>query len=423
MGVVSCLDGPFHMLLKAATSTGQPLSDNMPRRSPTLSRREFIGSATLAAAGPGAANLFAADPLADRPLLNPVHDAIVCPWTPQHPRHDHQLIFPLDDQRLLLVWSEYYSTSKTPATKIGHAGIGDAVACQISSMVSHDRGRTWGQRRVIQPNTWRHNVKHPNLVRLSEEEILFSYVGWDSETDRNVFMRRSLDNGETWGDQAQISEPGWYCNNAGRALRLSTGRVLLPAHGPYGENYIGGTPYRGGDLHSFVFYSDDGFRTWRRSSDSMTAQGRGCHEPTIVELNDGRLYCLMRNTNQCQYFSISEDGGDHWTKPAPTPLTSPESPAMIKRIPTTGDLLVLWNNVASPTNWPRTPLTAAISRDEGKTWGNFRDVDNRKERDAAYPSITFVDDEALIAYYSRPTKWKRDSEVTLRIYKVNQFYE
>jgi sialidase-1 len=394
----------------------------MPRRSHSLSRRTFLGSAAATALTFELANLSAKDTVSSRPLLKPVHDAIVCPWTPQHPRHDHQLIFPLDAKRLLLVWSEYYSKSKTPETKKGHAGIGDEVSCQITSMVSTDRGRTWDGRGVMQPNEWQHNVKHPNLVRLSESEILFSYVGWDSESQRNVFMRRSLDNGETWGEQFQISEPGWYCNNADRALRLSTGRVLLPAHGPYAEKYIGGTQYRGGNLHSFVFYSDDGFRTWKRSSDSMTAKGRGCHEPTIVELKDGRLYCLLRNTNQCQYFSISEDGGDHWIKPAPTSLDSPESPAIVKRIPTTGDLLVLWNNVASSSNWPRTPLTAAISSDEGKTWINFRDIDNRMDHDAAYPSVTFIGKEALVAYYSRSSQWKRDSNVTLRVFEIDQFY-
>jgi sialidase-1 len=154
----------------------------------------------------------------------------------------------------------------------------------------------------------------------------------------------------------------------------------------------------------------------------MTAPGRGCHEPTIVELKDGRLFCVMRNTNQVQYFSVSEDGGEHWTKPAPTVLTSPESPALLKRIPTTGDILVLWNNVASKSNWPRIPLCSAISTDEGTTWRHVNDIDNRKGYDAAYPSVTFVGDEALVAYYSRSTKWKRDAEVTLRIFKTEQFY-
>ncbi|MHC4399903.1 MAG: exo-alpha-sialidase [Planctomycetota bacterium] len=393
----------------------------------SFSRREFLrSSAVLAAAGslPTPALAFAGGESigGDRPLMTPVHDAVVCPWTPQHPRHDHQLIFPLDEERLLLVWSEYYTGNTNPTAPKGSFGASDSVSCQIASMVSTDRGRTWGDRRVMQPNVWKHNVKHPNLVRLSDNEILFWYVGWDSSTQRNVFMRRSADNGQTWGRQVQISEPGWYCNNADRALRLTSGRVLLPAHGPYAEKYIGGAPYQGGNLHAFVFYSDDGFATWKRSADGMTAPGRGCHEPTIVELKDGRLFCLMRNTNRRQYFSISEDGGDHWTKPAPTVLPSPESPAIVKRIPTTGDLLVIWNNVASESNWPRIPLTAAISRDEGQTWGNFRDIDNRRNRDAAYPSVTFVGDEALVAYYSRSTRWKRDSEITLRIYNVDQFY-
>lgn len=358
----------------------------------------------------------------DRPLLEPVHDMIVCPWTPEYPRHDHQLIFPLDEQRLLLVWSEYYDPNPSRGTRKGQAGIGDEVPCQISSMVSTDHGRTWGDRQVLQRNEWTHNVKHPNLVRLTAREILFFFVGWDSSTERNVFMRRSLDNGETWGERVVISEPGWYCNNADHALRMSTGRVVVPAHGPYAEKYIGGAPYRGDKLHAFVFYSDDGFATWHRSVDSMTAKGRGCHEPAVVELKDGRLMCLLRNTNQRLYRSDSEDGGVHWSQPEPTELPSPEAPPLVKRIPTTGDLLLLWNNVASPTNWPRTPLTAAISRDDGKTWGNFRDLENRKDVDAAYPSVTFVGDEALVAYYSRSRDWKRDSEITLRIYKIDQLY-
>ena len=387
-----------------------------------LSRRDFLDSSLALAAGSVAGSRAVGAPRIDRPLLLPIHEAIVCPWTPQHPRHDHQLIFPLDDARLLLVWSEYYVEREDTVAEKGRAGISDGVSCQITSMVSRDCGRSWGERHVLQENMWRQNVKHPNLVRLSADEILFSYVGWDSEASRNVYMRRSLDNGRTWGEQMQISEPGWYCNNADRALRLSTGRVLLPAHGPYSEKYIGGTKYQGGELHSFVFYSDDGFKTWNRSSDSMTAIGRGCHEPTIVELRDGRLYCLLRNTNQRQYASVSEDGGDHWSTPEPTELVSPESPALVKRIPTTGDLLVLWNNVASKSNWPRTPLTAAISDDEGKTWKHFCDIENRQDVDAAYPSVTFVGDEALVAYYTRSTKWKRDAEVALRIYKTSQFY-
>ena len=59
------------------------------------------------------------------------------------------------------------------------------------------------------------------------------------------------------------------------------------------------------------------------------------------------------------------------------------------RVPTTGDLMVMWNNVESQSNWPRTPLSVAISSDEGKTWGHYHDIDARPERDAAYPLFSF----------------------------------
>ena len=79
-----------------------------------LSRRQFLtSSAVLTAAGsyamPGLVLAKGESIGGDRPLMQPVHDTIACPWTPEHPRNDHQLIFPLDEERLLLVWSEYYA--------------------------------------------------------------------------------------------------------------------------------------------------------------------------------------------------------------------------------------------------------------------------------------------------------------------------
>lgn len=271
-------------------------------------------------------------------------------------------------------------------------------------------------------------MKHPNLIRLSPDELLFTFVGWESATRRNVFLKRSDDNGESWGPIERISTPDYYCNNAGHALQLESGRVLLPAHavgggsefddmGP-GIEAVGTSE----NLHSFVYYTDDGGDTWQTSEDSMTIPGRGAHEPSIVELEDGRLLCLLRNTQQRIYRSHSADGGVHWTDPVPTDLPAPESPSIVRRIPTTGDLLLLWNNVVSETNWPRTPLSAAISTDEGDTWGQFTDVDPRPDCDSAYPDVAFVGEEALVTYYSRPIDWARDTELTLRIFPIDEFY-
>lgn len=40
-------------------------------------------------------------------------------------------------------------------------------------------------------------------------------------------------------------------------------------------------------------------------------------EPSIVELPDKRLFCVMRTTLGCPYWIVSEDSGAHWSKPEP----------------------------------------------------------------------------------------------------------
>ena len=397
----------------------------MNRRQDGIDRRRFVrtGVSAFAAAAAGTASITRAaeQPDAITPLIEPQFEHLICPWTPENPRNDHQLIFPLADSRLLFVWCEYYANRpslvlRKPTTREGQAG--DNMPCRISAKVSSDKGRSWGRRFVLQDNIWKQNVKHPNLIRLPSGEILFSFVGWDSNAQRNVYLKRSRNECETWSEIIQVSEPGFYCANNDHAVTLSTGRILLPAHG-----VIGGGPYLGGKstLESFVYYSDDGFRTWRRSSDAMTAPGRGCHEPSIVELQDGRLLCLLRTTLGRVHKSYSPDQGVHWSVPKATDLRAPDSPPLVKRIWQTGHLLALWNNVQSRSNWPRTPLTSAISTDEGLSWRNFRDIDARADHDAAYASVFFQDDEALVAYYTRPTSWARDSEILLKAFKVDQF--
>ena len=360
--------------------------------------------------------------------LQPKHDIVVCPWTPGNPRHDHQLIFPLDSERLMLVWCEYYvrtpsGVERTVYDKTGQTG--DDLPCQISACLSRDRGRTWSEKFILQENVWWWNVKHPNLIRSPNGELIFFMTVWEGNKARNIFMKRSSDNGETWSKPCQISEPGWYCNNNDHIVRLSSGRILLPAHGRAGLEWRGGKNEAGDFetvIHSFVYYSDDEFKTWKISDNTMTAPGRGCHEPSIVELRDGRLLCFLRTTLGRIYKSYSEDQGVTWSEPVTTDLKAPDSPPLLSRIPSTGDLLLLWNHVESHSNWPRIPLASAISRDEGESWTHIQNIDDRMHRDAAYAAVTFVADEALVTYYSRDQDWSRDTEITLRIYDVEQFY-
>jgi len=61
----------------------------------------------------------------------------------------------------------------------------------------------------------------------------------------------------------------------------------------------------------------------------------------------------------------------------PSNIIAPVSPASIERIPQTGDLLLVWNNhaqIAPALKGKRTPLTVAISHDDGKTWTHTKNL-------------------------------------------------
>lgn len=357
--------------------------------------------------------------VADQPhrLLEPIHSEVVCPWSAAHPRHDHQQIFPLLDGRLLLVWSEYYVDRPSNITRSvtdEAGGVSDEFPCRLAGRVSSDGGRTWSERFTLQENLWGRNVKHPNLIRTGDGDVVMTFTAWESDVYRNVYMKRSTDDCETWGPIEQISEPGWYCTNNDHALRLNSGRILLPSHGGPGFRY------EWGELHSFVFYSDDECVSWQTGEITMTAPGRGAHEPSIVELCDGRLLCFLRTRNERVYRAYSDDAGVSWSDPVPTDLPAPDSPPLLKWLPDRDRLLLIWNCVASDGNTPRTPLTVAVSDDEGRTFRVLGDIDQR-DGHAAYAAVTFQDGEALVTYYSRDAHWARDSEVTLKIYEVEHW--
>ena len=358
-----------------------------------------------------------------------VYERIVCPATLQNPRHDHQFIFPLKDERLLLVWSEYYANRPSRITRLEFSGPGGNPVIdsrRISGRISHDKGRTWSDKFVLQDSRYPTNVRGgSNLFRLSSGEILFFFSLMYSTKDHRIYMKRSSDECETWSEPVQIStRPGFHWINHDRILRLSTGRILLPTW------WI---PQRGeGGYIAFCYYSDDEGQTWTEAKGKVEipedkARGlAGAQEPSIVELNDGSLFMVLRTNLAKIYKCHSHDAGETWTKPTPTELDAPNSEHLVVRIPTTGDLLLVWNHTKPfiSNSLPRTPLSSAISRDEGETWSNFRDIENHVGYDCAYPAVTFLDDEALITYYyGNRTDNHGWESVKLKIVPISWFYQ
>jgi len=353
----------------------------------------------------------------------------VAPITGEHHRNDHAQIFPLQNGDLLLVWSEYYVRSPSIIGRHPYEeGLSrDDAPCQITGRVSDDGGRTWSGRLTVQENIGRNNVKQPNLLRLPTGEVLFFFTMWDiASQERAVFWKRSDDDCESWSVPEQLTPPGGsYILDAGRIFIHSTGRIILPI-------YWAPELWTAKDkLEAFCYYSDDGGETWGESGNRMALPGRGAMEPTIAERRDGSLLVLLRSTLGRLFEAESKDRGESWSEPRESALIAPQSEPCLKRIPSTGDFVVIWNHTlpyalteegSKVTGHPRNPLTAAISRDDGATWENYRDIENRKTYSSAYSNVFFNGDEALVTYYHCPEATHGVASVELKIFPVDWFY-
>jgi len=327
------------------------------------------------------------------------YELVVCPASEKNPRNTEADIIELRDGRLLLGYTEFY-----------HYGGHDMAPARLAGRISEDRGRTWSEAFTIQENIGAENVMEADLLRLKSGEIALFFLVKNSEADCHPYMRRSFDEGRTWTETVPIAKfhPGYFTLNNDRALQLSNGRILLPA--AYTPN-VWAWP----KLVSLCFYSDDNGRTWYESRDTVSLlPGSTAEEPGVVELRDSRVLMWMRTSLGHVYKSYSPDAGEAWTRPESMGVVSPQSPQTIKRIPATGDLLVVWNNTPGPR---RVPLTAAVSRDEGLTWENPKNLETDDRQTYSYPSITFVDDEALLTYYCDHRSLK------LKIVPIDWFYE
>jgi hypothetical protein len=247
-----------------------------------------------------------------------------------------------------------------------------------------------------------------SLVRLPDQSVALFYLRKQSLTDTRPVMRVSRDETETWSDPVPMipdAQVGYYVLNNDRVVLTRAGRLVAPVaqHHGYGMEEHGAWTSNG--LIS-CYLSDDLGQTWRRNQASFyvenpAGQRIASQEPGVVELTDGRLLMFLRTSGGVQYFAWSADGGETWSRPEPSPLRSPVSPASIERIPQTGALLAVWNDNYDPQHHgggSRTPLTTALSRDDGRTWSTPRALFDDPEGWYCYTAIHCEGDYVLLGH-------------------------
>lgn len=335
---------------------------------------------------------------------NQVEDVLKLHTGLDNPRNSEGDFITLKDGRILYIYSHYSGNSND-----------DHASAYLAGRYSSDEGKTWTSEDVkILDQEGTMNVMSVSLLRLQNGEIAFFYLKKNSTTDCIPMIRKSSDEGKTWSepDRCITDKEGYFVLNNNRVIQLKNGRLLLAVamHGVPGDPVF----YMAGRIWSY--YSDDNGKTWIASEEVANPGKIVTQEPGMVELLKGEILMFMRTSAGVQYFSFSKDKGETWSPVEPGNLISPRSPASIARIPSTGDLLVVWND--NGADQKRTPLNIAVSKDDGKTWINNKILENDPNGSYCYTAIHFTDKDVLLGYFDWST-----AGVTIKRISIDWIYK
>lgn len=354
---------------------------------------------------------------------------------------------------------------------------------------SHDGGKSW-----TTPRPFGEGIAGVGLLRLRSGALaLSSQVGY---ARGQLWLSR--DDGKSWALAGPIKTPGGPVYELGDTLiQLNSGRLLacwdynLVGHHPgmeylavssygiwKGKRYqVEGHGHRPEFFASGFSWSDDEGKTWAVGThDDMpnvlmgwfdaTGQPNGrngitqCGEASVAETKDGRVLLFGRSTVGRIVQSYSRNGGEGWLALRPSGLAASNSPPRLRRIPKTGDLLCIWNQLSGEeirTGFRRSRLTAAISQDDGATWGHFHTIeacegladqaqvkpeaevrDVRAAQDVGrlpdgyayyhYPNICFAGEKVFVMYFRGypemgvAEQLLHRQQSVLRIYPLDWFY-
>lgn len=347
--------------------------------------------------------------------MNVPERVLELPSGKDNPRNSEGDFIRLKDGRILFVYSHYTGTNAA-----------DHGSAHLAMRESSDGGRTWtGEDKVVVENEGLQNVMSVSLLRLNDGRIALFYLVKNSILDCCPVVRISSDEAKTWSKPIKCVPDGerdYYVLNNARAVQLSCGRVVLPVCRHSTEKKANGKKGaldEKGVIRTLI--SDDNCATWRFGKDSfktMSPSGKlrvTTQEPGVIELKDGRVMMWMRTMENMQYVCYSSDRCETWTKAVPWNLNSPDSPATVKRL-SNGDMVAFWNDhgahpeykdpaVVGPhsrwCNGHRTPLTVAVSKDEGRTWIHRRDLEGNLKGWFCYYACLETDGFLLLGYCAK----------------------
>ena len=319
--------------------------------------------------------------------------------SPNNSRNSEGAFIRLHDGRILYIYSAFSGSCAR-----------DYTPADLVKIISEDDGRTWSRPApVVSACEYQAmNIMSVSLMRMANGDVGLFFLIRRSWSDMRIALRRSKDEGETFGEVTYCSpRTGYFVMNNDRAIRLSTGRILLPAaeHVPtFGKD----EKLSMSSATATCFFSDDDGVTWQENAAPLMLSGirsrSGLQEPGLIELQNGVIYGWARTDLCMQYEFLSFDRGLTFTPAVPSGFTSPLSPLSMKRLPDRR-LMAIWNPIPEyqtrrsvPNTGGRSPLVYAFSSDDGLTWSEPAVLENDPNAGYCYTAI-FVTESALLLSY------------------------
>lgn len=261
----------------------------------------------------------------------------------------------------------------------------DEGAKNVQIWASHFDGKTWSEPAVVgsEPNQpcW-----NPVLFKTAKGSLHLWYKAGPSPERWTGFVRTSKDSGKTWTAPEMMPAGMWGPVRA-KPIQLKDGTILA---GTSLESYRNWTPY--------VDRSTDDGKTWKRSNPFPVPGKMRQIQPTLFEAKEGRIVALMRSSDPRKVCRAeSKDGGETFSPAEETDLANPSAGIDVVKT-RMGDVFLIFN----PLPIARTPISLALSRDDGKTWKKVADLETELG-EFSYPAMIQSEAGPLEITYT----WKR----------------
>ena len=254
---------------------------------------------------------------------------------------------------------------------------------------SSDNGKTWGKIEKIIDYPLGQSASDPSMILDKQTNTIFLFYNYmDLDNQKDIYYLKyisSNDNGKSWSKPVditnQISKENWKND----FKFITSGRGIQTKNGTLLHclvNLQKGT---------HVFGSNDNGKTWF-ITEAPTLPG---DESKIVELNDGSWMVNSRvNKLGYRYSHVSNDDGKTWISKKEESIIDPGCNGSLIRYSHGEKNLLLLTNINNKKE--RKEIVLRYSTDEGKSWSNPKIIYNGE---AAYSSMTVMENGNLGLFF------------------------